>query len=55
MKRKVMLTCAVTGENAYNARHPAFPVTPEQIADAALEAERAGQFISVDGNVKWES
>src|SRR5678816_3292580 len=42
MKRKVMLTCAVTGENAYNPRHPAFPVTPEQIADAALEAERAG-------------
>ncbi|MGH8185135.1 MAG: 3-keto-5-aminohexanoate cleavage protein, partial [Steroidobacteraceae bacterium] len=42
MKRKVILTCAVTGENAYNPQHPAFPLTPEQIADAALEAERAG-------------
>lgn len=39
---KVILTCAVTGENAYNKAHPSFPITPEQIADAALEAERAG-------------
>ena len=42
MKRKVMVTCAVTGENQYNRKHPKFPVTPEQIADAALEAEQAG-------------
>src|SRR5262249_53198523 len=42
MKRKVILTCAVTGENRYNRRHPRFPVTPEQIADAAFEAEAAG-------------
>jgi uncharacterized protein (DUF849 family) len=42
MKRKVILTCAVTGENKYNAKHPAFPITPEQIATAALEAQEAG-------------
>ena len=42
MKRKVILTCAVTGENKYNPRHPAFPITPEQIATAALEAQEAG-------------
>jgi uncharacterized protein (DUF849 family) len=42
MKRKVMLTCAVTGENEFNRKHPAFPVKPEEIAAAALEAERAG-------------
>jgi uncharacterized protein (DUF849 family) len=41
-RRKVILTCAVTGENDFNRSHPAFPITPEQIADAALEAERAG-------------
>lgn len=41
-KRKVILTCAVTGENDFNRSHPAFPITPNQIADAALEAERAG-------------
>lgn len=42
MSRKVILTCAVTGENRYNPAHPSFPVTPAQIADAALEAQEAG-------------
>jgi len=40
--RKVILTCAVVGENQYNKDHPNFPITPQQIADAALEAEQAG-------------
>ncbi len=42
MARKVILTCAVVGENEFNRRHPSFPVTPAQIADAALEAAEAG-------------
>ena len=42
MTRKVILTCAVVGENQYNQAHPNFPVTPQQIADAALEAEQGG-------------
>jgi uncharacterized protein (DUF849 family) len=42
MKRKVILTCACTGENRYNRKHPSFPVTPEQIANAAIEAQEAG-------------
>ena len=42
MSRKVILTCAVVGENQYNQAHPNFPITPQQIADAALEAEQAG-------------
>jgi uncharacterized protein (DUF849 family) len=42
MSRKIILTCAVTGENRYNKEHPDFPVTPEQIADAAFEAQEAG-------------
>ena len=42
MTRKVILTCAVTGESHYNKAHPDFPITPQQIADAALEAEQAG-------------
>ena len=42
MVRKVILTCAVVGENQYNKAHPSFPVTPQEIADAALEAEQAG-------------
>lgn len=42
MTQKVILTCAVVGENQYNKSHPNFPITPQQIADAALEAEQAG-------------
>lgn len=42
MNQKVILTCAVVGENQYNQAHPNFPITPQQIADAALEAEQAG-------------
>lgn len=42
LTKKVILTCAVVGENVYNKTHPNFPVTPQQIADAALEAEQAG-------------
>jgi uncharacterized protein (DUF849 family) len=44
-KRKVIITCAVTGGHSFNPRHPSFPVTPAQIADAALEAEKAGAAI----------
>jgi uncharacterized protein (DUF849 family) len=42
MKQKVILTCAVVGENVFNRKHPNFPVTPQQIADAAFEAQNAG-------------
>ena len=42
MTHKIVLTCAVVGENQYNQAHPNFPITPQQIADAALEAEQAG-------------
>ena len=42
MVKKVVLTCAVVGENNYNRSHPNFPITPQQIADAAKEAEEAG-------------
>ena len=42
MKRKVILTCAVTGGGVINRKHPSFPITPEQIANAAIEAQDAG-------------
>jgi uncharacterized protein (DUF849 family) len=42
MNRKVILTCAVTGNAPFNPRHPNFPVTPAQIADACFEAASAG-------------
>ena len=45
MTRKVVLTCAVTGNAPFNRNHPAMPVTPVQIADACLEAARAGASV----------
>jgi uncharacterized protein (DUF849 family) len=41
-KRKIILTCAVTGGNQFNRKHPRFPITPQEIADAAFEAQDAG-------------
>lgn len=45
MKRKVLLTCAVTGNAPFNRSHPKFPITPEQIAASAIEAAKAGASI----------
>ncbi len=42
---KVAITCAVTGAGDSVGRHPAIPVTPAQIADAAIEAAKAGAAI----------
>jgi len=40
--RKTIITCAVTGNIVKPEQHPGLPITPEQIADAALEAAEAG-------------
>ena len=45
MNFEVVVTCAVTGAGDTVGRHPGVPVTPEQIADAAVEAARAGAAI----------
>src|SRR4051812_49983053 len=42
MNREVVVTCAVTGSGDSVGKHPAIPVTPEQIAAAAIEAAQAG-------------
>src|SRR5437588_7533104 len=41
----VFVTCAVTGAGDTAGRSEHVPVTPEQIADAALEAARAGAAV----------
>jgi uncharacterized protein (DUF849 family) len=43
---KIIITCAVTGSADTYLVNPAVPITPEQIATAALEAERAGASIA---------
>ena len=45
MQPKVIITCAVTGAGDTVGKHPAIPVTPEQIANAALEAASAGATV----------
>ena len=46
MNRDVFITCAVTGAGDTLNKHPGVPVTPKQIADAAIEAARAGAAIA---------
>jgi len=45
VSRKVILTCAVTGNAPFNRKHPAMPVTPAQIAASSIEAIKAGASI----------
>ena len=42
---KIILSCAVTGGAPFNASHPSFPVTPQEIAEASHEAAQAGAAI----------
>jgi uncharacterized protein (DUF849 family) len=43
--RKTIITCAVTGNLTKPEQHPGLPVTPEQIANASLDAARAGAAV----------
>ena len=45
MNFEVAITCAVTGAGDTVEKHPAIPVTPEQIAVAAIDAAKAGAAI----------
>ena len=47
MKRKVILTCAVTGNAPVNPKYPyQYPVTPAQICDTVAEAAAAGASVA---------
>jgi uncharacterized protein (DUF849 family) len=46
MNSEVIVTCALTGAGDTVGKHPGVPVTPRQIADAAIEAARAGAAIA---------
>ena len=45
MARKVIITCAVTGAIHTPSMSKALPVTPQEIADAAVDAAEAGAAI----------
>jgi uncharacterized protein (DUF849 family) len=42
----VVITCAVTGNLTTREQHPGLPVTPEEIANASLEAAEAGAAVT---------
>ncbi len=46
MNREVFITCAVTGAGDTTSKHPGVPITPKQIADASIEAAKAGAAIA---------
>jgi hypothetical protein len=45
MSSKVIITCAVTGSIHTPTMSPHLPVTPDEIADQAVEAAQAGAAI----------
>ena len=45
MNHNIIITCAVTGAGDTVDKHPAIPVTPKQIANAAIEAANAGATV----------
>jgi len=45
MNRRVIITCALTGAGDTTGRSEHVPVTPEQIAESAIEAARAGATV----------
>jgi len=45
MNSDVIITCAITGDDTKLTKSPHCPITPEQIAAAAIDAARAGAAI----------
>ena len=46
MNNEVIITCAVTGAGDTAGRSDKVPVTPKQIAEAAIEAAKAGAAVA---------
>ena len=46
MNREVIITCAVTGAGDTTAKSDKVPVTPKQVAEAAIEAAKAGAAVA---------
>lgn len=46
MNRSVIITCAVTGSADAASKTPHLPITPKQIAEASIEAAKAGAAVA---------
>ena len=47
MNNNVIVCCPVTGAGDTAKKHPNLPIAPKQIADAAIEAAKAGAAIAM--------
>ena len=45
MNREVFITCPVTGSGGTQDRSPHVPRSPQEIADSAIEAAKAGAAV----------
>ena len=45
MRNEVIITCAVTGDNSKVTKSPYCAVTPQEIAQSAIDAAKAGAAI----------
>ena len=43
MNNNVIISCPVTGSGDTAKKHPNLPITPKQIAEAAIEAAKAAE------------
>ena len=46
MNNEVVISCAVTGSGDTVSKHPDLPITPKQIAEASIEAAKAGASVA---------
>ena len=46
MNNKVIVSCPVTGSGDAASKHPELPITPKQIAQAAIDAAKAGAAVA---------
>ena len=46
MNNEVVISCAVTGSGDTVSKHPDLPITPKQIAEASIEAAKAGAAVA---------
>lgn len=45
MANKTIISCALVGNHVTRAQHPKLPITPKEIAEAAIDARKAGAAI----------
>ena len=45
MSKKIIITCALSGAGTFKQNNPAVPYTPQEFADEAEKAFKAGDWV----------